>query len=38
MVNQAEYSVHIRVDASQEYVDTYSTRRVTHLAGVNRQV
>jgi len=26
-VNQAEYVIHIRVAASQEYVDTYSTCR-----------
>jgi len=28
-VNQAEYAIHIRVVASQEYVNTYSTRRCT---------
>jgi len=27
-VNQAEYAIHILVAASQEYVTTYSTRRV----------
>jgi len=27
-VNKAEYVIHIRVAASQEYVNTYSTRRV----------
>ena len=27
-VNQAEYFVHIHVAASQEYVNTYSTRRL----------
>ena len=26
-VNQAEYGIHILVAASQEYVNTYSTRR-----------
>jgi len=26
-VHQAEYVIHIRVAASQEYVNTYSTRR-----------
>jgi len=28
-VNQVEYSIHILVVASQEYVNTYSTRRLT---------
>jgi len=27
-VHQAEYGIHIRVAASQEYVNTYSTRRL----------
>jgi len=26
--NQAEYGIHIHVAASQEYVNTYSTRRI----------
>jgi len=31
-VHQAEYGIHIRVAASHEYVNTYSTRRLTaHL-------
>ena len=29
--NQAEYIIHIRVAASQEYVNTYSTRRLMLL-------
>jgi len=29
-VHQAEYIIHIRVAASQEYENTYSTRRVAH--------
>ena len=37
-VHQAEYVIHIRAAASQEYVNTYSTRRVTrprkHIANV----
>jgi len=27
-VNQAEYVIHIRVAASQDYANTYSTRRI----------
>jgi len=30
-VNQAEYVIHIRVIAPQEYVKIYSTRRVAEL-------
>jgi len=30
-VNQAEYGIHIRVAASQEYVNIYSTRRLERL-------
>ena len=30
-VNKAEYVIHIRVAASQEYVHTYSTRRLESL-------
>ena len=30
-VHQAEYGIHIRVAASQEYVNIYSTRRARSL-------
>ena len=33
-IHQAEYVIHIRVAASQESVNTYSTRRVDTLRGV----
>jgi len=33
-VYQAEYAIHIRVAASQEYVNTYSTRRVVWRMGM----
>jgi len=32
-VNQAEYVIRLLVAASQEYVNTYSTRRLVSLAG-----
>jgi len=32
-VNQAEYVIHILVAASQEYLNTYSTRRVLLCGG-----
>jgi len=31
-VHPAEYGIHIRVAASQEYVNTYSTRRVVRFS------
>ena len=34
MVNQAEYGIRILVAASQEYVTTYSTCRVSTVCGV----
>jgi len=35
-VNQVEYGIHIRVVASQEYVNTYSTRKTaTYMAGLS---
>jgi len=38
MVNQAEYGIHIRVAASQEYVKPYSTRRVLSLKTENSNI
>ena len=38
MVNQAEYVIHVRVVAPQEYVSIYSTRRIgTHTSISDRQ-
>jgi len=37
-VHQAEYGIHIRVAASQEYVNTYSTRRPTVLCRVRARM
>jgi len=34
-VNQAEYGIHIRVIAPQEYVNIYSMRRTTTLCKVS---
>jgi len=35
-INQAEYVIHVCVAASQEYVNTYSTRRAGTLRGQSR--